>query len=161
MLVAQDRPAEARVCLEEAIAIHRATHSAASADFALATLGQALEKLGDLASARARQAEARQAEALQLRVEAGDQYHVAVSLTHLASVLRRKRSAERAARLVGAAEAIRAAIGAAIRPSQRAEYDQLVAGLRADLGEAAFQQARRAGRALSQAEAVALALGDD
>jgi tetratricopeptide (TPR) repeat protein len=151
VLVAQGRPAEARGYLEEAIGIYHATHNAASADAALATLGQALEKLGDLDGARARQASA-----LRLRAEAGDQYHVAVSLTHLARVLWRERLAERAARLLGAADAIRDALGASIRPSMRVEVDQLVAGLQADLGEGAYRQAWEAGRRLSQEEAVAM-----
>jgi tetratricopeptide (TPR) repeat protein len=149
----QGRPAEARGYLEEAIAICHATHAAAYADFALATLGQALEQLGDFAGARARQVEA-----LRLRVEAGDQYYLATSLTHLARILWREQAAERAVRLLSAADAIRDAIGALLRPVMRTEYDELVAGLRASLGEEAYRQAWEAGQALSQEDAVELAL---
>jgi DNA-binding NarL/FixJ family response regulator len=63
----------------------------------------------------------------------------------------------RAARLYGAAEAARQAIGAPM-PRHHARSDQAVARVRAGLGEPAFAAAWAAGRALPLAEAVAEAL---
>ena len=68
--------------------------------------------------------------------------------------------AEPAARLFGAAEALRAAIGAPLAPSERADYDRYVAATCAALGQEAFTAAWEAGRALSLDEAVAWALGE-
>src|SRR5262249_47764660 len=65
---------------------------------------------------------------------------------------------ESAARLLGAEEALRAAIGYPIPPSGRAEHDETVAFLRAALGQRAFAAALAAGRALTPEQAIAPAL---
>jgi len=57
-----------------------------------------------------------------------------------------------AARLLGAAEAVRAALGAPLAPVARAEYDQIVAGVRAQLEEGEFARAWAEGRALGEAD---------
>ena len=62
------------------------------------------------------------------------------------------------ARLCGAAEALRAAIGAPLPPIDRAEYDRVVDAARATLREAAFAGALASGRALTPEQAVAYAL---
>jgi hypothetical protein len=63
--------------------------------------------------------------------------------------------AERAARLFGAAEALREALGAPLPPVERAHYDRSVAATRAALGEEAFAAAWAEGRALSLEQAIA------
>jgi DNA-binding NarL/FixJ family response regulator len=65
---------------------------------------------------------------------------------------------ERAARLYGAAEALREAIGIPLPPYHRPEYEREVAVTREALGEDRFAAAYAAGRALSIDEAVAEAL---
>jgi DNA-binding NarL/FixJ family response regulator len=62
---------------------------------------------------------------------------------------------ERAARLMGAAEALRDAIGIPILlPADRAAHERSVASLRATLGEGAFRLAWAAGAASSVADAI-------
>jgi hypothetical protein len=54
---------------------------------------------------------------------------------------------ERAARLLGAAETLREAIGAPLSPRERVWYDHDVSAVRAGLGEADFVEAWAAGKA--------------
>jgi non-specific serine/threonine protein kinase len=65
---------------------------------------------------------------------------------------------ERAARLFGAAEALRQVIGVPVWPSERADYDRSVAAVRAGLGEEAFAKAWEEGRKMKMEEAVEWAL---
>lgn len=153
VLIAQGHPAAARDLLEEAIALHIAHRDELSADAALATLGRALEKLDDLAAARERQGQA-----LRLRAEAGDRRGAAVSLSSLARLDNREGQPARAATILGASEAIHQAIGSVVSPNARVELEKLVASVKTALGEAAFEQAWAAGRALSFEAAVAFAL---
>jgi non-specific serine/threonine protein kinase len=66
--------------------------------------------------------------------------------------------ASRAVRLLGAAEALREVIGAPLLPPFLTQYERIVAGLRSDFDEAAFEAAWAEGRALTLEQAVALAL---
>jgi predicted ATPase/DNA-binding SARP family transcriptional activator len=62
------------------------------------------------------------------------------------------------ARLLGAAEATRAAVGAIRAPDEDAWVEDLIASLRATLGDDEFAAARQAGRALLPDEAIASGL---
>ena len=64
----------------------------------------------------------------------------------------------RAARLLAAADAIRAAIQAPILPAKRPEYDQLVAAVRLALGETAFAKAWAIGRLMPPEQVVEFAM---
>jgi predicted ATPase/DNA-binding CsgD family transcriptional regulator len=64
----------------------------------------------------------------------------------------------RAARLFGAAEALRARVGAAVLPFYQADYERGVALTRSALGEPAFTRAWAGGRALRVEHALAYAL---
>jgi hypothetical protein len=66
----------------------------------------------------------------------------------------------RGARLGGAAEAQREALGVPLAPATRSDQDQALRALRAALGEEGFAAAWAEGQALSLEEAVALALQD-
>ncbi len=68
---------------------------------------------------------------------------------------------ESAARLLGAAEAVRQAIGARLPPVERADYEATVQATRAALGDEAFAAARAAGLALTLEQVVAEALADE
>jgi hypothetical protein len=61
----------------------------------------------------------------------------------------------RAAQLFGAAEGLRARIGALGQPSERAVYEESVASVRAALGENAFSAAWAEGRAMTLEQAIA------
>ena len=69
-------------------------------------------------------------------------------------------SAERAARLYGAAAALRERLGAAVVPWERPAHERDLAAVRAALGPAAFAAAWAAGAALPLEAAVAEALAD-
>jgi hypothetical protein len=67
---------------------------------------------------------------------------------------------EHAARLFGAAAALRVAIGAPLPPSEHATYDRAVATARSVLGDAAFDIASAAGQSMTLEQATALALDE-
>ena len=110
---------------------------------------------GDAASATAHLTES-----LALRRELGERLGIAECLEGLATVAAGTGQPERAARLLGAAEALREAIGAPLPPVDRPDHDDDDSATRAALGEAAFAAAWAAGRALTVEQAVAEALGD-
>ena len=64
----------------------------------------------------------------------------------------------RAARLLGAAEAVRAATGARLAPVRRADHEGVVVAVRAALGAAALAAARAEGQAMAPEQALAYAL---
>jgi hypothetical protein len=66
---------------------------------------------------------------------------------------------ERAARLYGAADALRTEIGAPRPPTERVAEARQIEAVRASLGGAAFDAAWSAGRALAPEQAVREALG--
>jgi tetratricopeptide (TPR) repeat protein len=68
---------------------------------------------------------------------------------------------ERAARLFGAAEDLRAQAHASLTAFERAEYEAALARLRAALEPEALERAWAEGRALTLDQAIALALSDD
>jgi hypothetical protein len=67
----------------------------------------------------------------------------------------------RGARLWGAADALRQALGTPRVPSEQADYDQALVSLRADLGEASCAAAQAAGQDMTLEDAIALALAAD
>jgi DNA-binding NarL/FixJ family response regulator len=77
-------------------------------------------------------------------------------LAHLALL---QGDSERAARLSGAVDAQREAIGAALLPDERADHVQTVSTVRFLQGDAAFAAAWAAGRAMSPGQAIDYALG--
>jgi hypothetical protein len=104
-------------------------------------------------------AEALYAEGLALVSSPGGEVaDMALGLEGLAEVAAALGYAERAARLCGAVEALRATHGIARRPANQARYDRAVATARTALGEEVFAAAWAAGQALSVDDAVAEAL---
>jgi hypothetical protein len=99
-------------------------------------------------------------ESLVIRRELGDRLGVAGSLEGLAAAERAQGDPEQAVRMLGAAAALREAIGSPLPPGARPAYDEQVAALRASLGEAAYCAAWGAGRALTWERAAAKALGE-
>jgi predicted ATPase len=94
--------------------------------------------------------------------ELKDKNGIAFCLAGLAGLAGAEGQPERAARLLGAAEALLEATGARLIAADRAEYDHNVAVVRAQLDEAAFAAARAEGRAMATddwEQAVAYALG--
>ncbi len=86
--------------------------------------------------------------ALQTFVELGDSRQAAPVLEGLAELVRAENFL-RAARLWGAADALRKAVGAPRAPTMEARYARAMTDTRAQLGDAAFDAAWAAGGALT------------
>jgi predicted ATPase/DNA-binding SARP family transcriptional activator len=78
----------------------------------------------------------------------------------LAAVLALTSRAEEAAKLLGAAEALRESLGVGLAPAEQATHDQTVAAVLESLGEETFAAAWGAGRELALDEAIEYAFQD-
>jgi len=97
-------------------------------------------------------------ESLRLSREVGFRVTVLMCLLGLADVFSDLKRDDRAARLFGAAEALRAAIGHLLAPQDQAESEGRLASTRSRLGAATFAAAWAEGRAMTQEQAVEYAL---
>jgi hypothetical protein len=102
---------------------------------------------------------ARPRQSLALRRALGEPLGIAQCLEGLALTADRDRAAW-AARLLGAAEAIRERLGAPLPPVDRPEHDAAVAAARAALGDDGFAAAWAAGRTMTIDAATVDALAD-
>jgi ATP/maltotriose-dependent transcriptional regulator MalT len=107
------------------------------------------------------EAEACYRESLPLLAEVGERPGAGTCLEGLASVAVAHGAPERAARLLGAVQALRDAIGAPVPPEYRAAYERTAAAARTALGEEAFTAAWAEGRTMPWEQAVTYALGGD
>jgi non-specific serine/threonine protein kinase len=140
----------AAALLEESLALAREEGESYAAAVALGNLGLVVREQGDI-----ERAAALQEEGLQLDLALGNRHGVAASLEGIAGVLVAARRPAAAARLYGAARALREALGAPVPPGDLDDYDRDVADARAQLGEAAFAAAWEAGRTMTVQEAAA------
>ena len=99
-----------------------------------------------------------QAECLEIMRELGDQSGLITCLEDLAGLTVTLASAEQAARLFGAAAALREALGVPAVTSEQARIGRSLAEARAHLGESALAEMLAIGRTLSVDQAVAEAL---
>ncbi|MBV9173844.1 MAG: helix-turn-helix domain-containing protein [Chloroflexi bacterium] len=125
----------------------------------------ALAGLGHVARARGEWAAAAGLYAQGLRTSmglggGGPTIGMARCMEGLATVLSAQGRAESAATLLGAASAVREAIGAPVRPAARAAYEQTRAAVRDALGEEPFNAASAAGSRLLLNEAITAALAE-
>jgi non-specific serine/threonine protein kinase len=111
-----------------------------------------------LADGNLEQARARWRANLPALVHLGLKPYIAHAFEGLAEVDARQGQPARAARLLGAAEALRAQMRAPVPPVERAEYGRVVALVRDALEETAFSAAWTAGRAAGWEAAAAEAL---
>ncbi len=93
-------------------------------------------------------------ESMGLYRELGNESGIADCLAGCAQVALARGQAERAARLLGAAEALRAAGGTPLPPSDRADHEHAVTAVRALLGADAFAAAWAQGQTMPLEEAV-------
>jgi len=142
-------------------AMYRGEHEAAAAALARSRelaeqvgfregVAWALHELGLLAVRRGEPgAAALLHEALDIHRDLGDRWRVASVLDDLAAaaLAGQPPDATGAARLLGAAQHIREAIGTAVAPCERADHTRTEAAARAALGEAAFSRLAQAGAA--------------
>jgi predicted ATPase/transcriptional regulator with XRE-family HTH domain len=153
MALNEGEAALARTFLEESLALGRAAGDTLWIGFVLGLLGRALTLQGAYAAARPLLDES-----LAIRWEGGNTAHIAACLEGLAGLVAREGRPEggaRAARLLGAAEGLRATAGAPIPPMERRFYDDTIAAARTHLDAAAFATVWAAGRALTPEQALA------
>jgi non-specific serine/threonine protein kinase len=97
-------------------------------------------------------------ESLRLSRENGDRRRIAKCLDGFAGLAVETGQATRAARLVGAASALRESTGAVVDPMDRADHAHIVAKTRRALGDTAFDRALAEGSVMDQQRAVVEAL---
>lgn len=123
-------------------------------------IADTIRSLGDLARDRGdlTAAMARYAESVRLAEDHGDRLFLADALSGVASVAAARNEPRRAARLYGAAAAMREQLGASVEGWERPAYERGLAVVRAALTPEALAAAWSTGEALLQEEAVAEAL---
>ncbi|HEU5424594.1 MAG TPA: tetratricopeptide repeat protein, partial [Nitrolancea sp.] len=154
-LVARDAgdDGEARALFEESLALMRELEQRWGVLIVLGNLGHLTLRQGDDARAAALLYES-----LGLAQELGAKWSIAYCLEGLAAAAAGRGAIERAARLWGAAEALRAAIDAPVPPNLAPHYEAQVAAARLRADERAWEAAWAAGRALPLEDAVSEAL---
>jgi predicted ATPase/class 3 adenylate cyclase/Tfp pilus assembly protein PilF len=138
---------------EEAIALFRELGARADVAMGLCNLGWIALLQDDLGRAADFYRES-----LSLSWDAGMNQIVQGDLEGLACLAGAKREAERAARLWGAAQALHETKGIPKDPDFLAEADARIATVRSGMGEEAWEEAFRKGRAMTLDEAVSYAL---
>jgi non-specific serine/threonine protein kinase len=146
----------ARVLFEESLAIYRAEGATGAIPWLLNGLGVTAHAQGDDEAAQVHLAES-----LASFWEQRNNRGIVPGLEGLASVTAALGQVGRAARLFGAAEALREAINAPLPPADRAEHDRSVASVRTAMGDEALAAAWAEGRAMSIEAAIACALDED
>ena len=143
----------ARAFLDESLALYRELDDTSSAALVLRDLA-----LLAADEAKYAEAQARLSEALAVWQGTGTAAGIALGLECAAWIAGRQGRLWRAARLWGAAEALREARAVPLPPVTRAAYAQAVAAMRAQAAAAAWAAAWEAGRELDPPSAVAEAL---
>ena len=145
----------ARSALEESAALAREAGDDWLLALPLRSLGVVTLKQGDLP-----RAEAYLKESLLLSVRrGGEEYFVAQALEVLATVAAGRGHRARAARLYGAAEALREAVGSSVLPYDAGERERGLAAARGALGEGGFAAAWAEGRGMTPGQMIAEAVG--
>jgi len=137
----------------ESAALRRVMGDRRGAAAQISNVGNMVLRQGDVARATSLQRES-----LSIFGEIGWEQGIGWTLLHLAACANALDRHERVARLLGAEEQIRTAIGYQIWPDSRVTYERLIAATRAALGEVGFAAAWTAGRAMSIEQTSAYAL---
>jgi predicted ATPase/DNA-binding SARP family transcriptional activator/DNA-binding CsgD family transcriptional regulator len=155
MLVHGD-PAQATVVLDESLVLFREIGD--NSNIAIGLLHATLAALaqGDYGRVRVLSEES-----LELLQRAGDRQHIADCLEIMAGGAGVRGRAHRAARLWGAAEALREEIGVPLQPENLQLLEPYIAAARRSLGEVAWQAALAEGRAMTPERAIGYALSPE
>jgi tetratricopeptide (TPR) repeat protein len=144
---------EARDWMTQRLALVRATGNEFLIASEASNLSMVERQLGNLDSA-----EALAREALQICERIGDQFTKPFAMSGLAAIATERREFDRAATLVGAAEAIMEAQHMAWPPDERPHYERMLTVLPEAMGSAEFDLARAVGHSMGSNAAVELAL---
>jgi predicted ATPase/class 3 adenylate cyclase len=140
--------------LEESLKLKREMGDKIGIAFSLLSLGRAA-----LYRDKYDQADTLCHESLKIRLELSDRRGVAEGLECLAGIAAARGKPHEAARLFGAAEALREAINAPLPPSDRPYYDGALGMAKMQLDNESFDKAWQEGRNLKNGELTRLALG--
>jgi predicted ATPase/DNA-binding SARP family transcriptional activator len=141
----------ARSLYEESLTLCRTLGDKRGIAFSLQGMANVARLEGDHEEARALCQES-----LVIWRDLSDKRGIAECLETLAHIASAQKQAERAAQLLGAAEALREAIGSPLPPAERSDYDRSVSAIRAALSKKDFATAWTQGRALTWEQAAAL-----
>lgn len=144
---------EARTLMTQRIAEAREAGNLATVSSEAGNLSMVERQLGNLA-----EAEALAREALQIDHRRGDHWAMPYKVSGLAAVATDRGDFDRAATLVGAAEAMMEREKADWPPDERPHYERMLTRLPRGLGPDDFERLRAIGRAMSNDDAVAYAL---
>jgi non-specific serine/threonine protein kinase len=147
----------ARMLLEESLALSRGEDHAWNIARTLASLGSVACEAGEYARASRLYEESLELGGRRM----GLNHTILLCLEGLARVAVAQGRMERAARLWGAAAALREDMGWPLPPAKRAEHDHTVAAAREALGEEAYEAAWQRGRELPLEKAITGALSND
>jgi predicted ATPase/class 3 adenylate cyclase len=157
LALSQNDLVTARSLAEESLVLYREMEYRKGTAESLSLLARIATVRGDYSSARALCNEC-----LAIAKELGDRELLASGLERLAGVIAAQESggtstqlASWAAKLWGAAESLREAIGAPISPLERATYECAVTAMRTQLGEEVFATAWAEGRNITPDQALA------
>ena len=145
---------DARDWMTKRLALVRATGNEFLIASEASNLSMVERQLGNLDSA-----EALAREALQICGRIGDEFTRPFAISGLAAIATERREFDRAATLVGVAEAIMEAQHMAWPPDERPHYERMLAVLPDAMGSDEFDRARAVGRSMTSNEASNLALG--
>lgn len=148
--------ARAKQLVGESLELRRQAGNKWGIGVSLGTLGLVAMRQGDW-----KQAVVQLAESLEVRREIGDKSGSAWCLERLAEIAQASGKPEKAVRMFGAAAALRASIGSVMDPVDRPDYATRLSTLGSELGERRFAAAWAEGGALTQEQAIALALNDE
>ena len=144
---------EARRWMSERIELARELGSLGAVGYEASNLAMVERQLGDLD-----RAEALSCEALDIFHRRRDEWAYPFGFNGLAAIAVERRDFERAATLIGAADARLEEQGAAWPPDEKPHYDRTVSALTGSMAQDDLERARGAGRDLSPDAAVAYAL---
>ena len=136
--------------IAEGLALHRKVGNKQGLGNKLSDLGRVSHEAGD-----GRAAARHYAESLRLLWEGGDAWYLASPIEGMAAVAVEAHRDDQAARLLGAAAALRERSGATVWPGERGRLDRAVAVVRAALGEQDYAREMAVGRMLTLSEVVA------
>jgi tetratricopeptide (TPR) repeat protein len=144
---------EARDWMTQRLALVRATGNEFLVASEASNLSMVERQLGNLDAA-----EALAREALEIGERVGDEFTKPFAISGLAAIATERREFDRAATLVGAAEAIMEAQHMAWPPDERPHYERMLTVLPEAMGSAEFDRARAGGHSMGSSAAVELAL---
>lgn len=144
---------EARDVMRQRIALAREMGNLATVSIECNNLSMVERQLGNI-----NEAEALSREALDISYRRGDSVAIPWNLNGLAATATAQGEFERAAALIGIADATMEASGGAWPPDELVHYEQTVAALTKAMGSAEFERARAWGRSMPTPEGVNFAL---